>query len=59
MGFKFRRIGIYPPEYVGEDTEKFEYVLNYHEEIVVSYPDVVGTGYMTIKNKLLTYETIS
>ena len=34
---KFRKIGINPPEYVGEKKENFQYILNYLEERGVQY----------------------
>lgn len=34
---KFRKIGINPPEYIGEEKENFEYILNYLEERGVQY----------------------
>ena len=37
MDIKFRKIGINPPEYIREEKESFEYILNYLEERGVQY----------------------
>jgi hypothetical protein len=34
---KFDRTGICPPEYVGEDEDNFQFILNYQKERGVNY----------------------